>query len=215
MSPVALAVCCASVFTSLATTAKPRPAVPARAASMVALSAKREVCVAIDSISFTTVPMRSAAAARLRTVRSVRARSSTVCSVADLAAATSSLERAISASRSRAAAPTASTLLAASAAALAAEVVRARISLARAPRSAAVWRISSPALSKAEVISSTAERNCCVMKACPARCNLDSDSRLRCATASASASFKDWRIRSAAAAISAVHPPPIRLGSAA
>jgi len=77
------------------------------------------------------MPMRSAAAARLRTVRSVSARSSTVRSVASLAAATSAPERAISARRSRAAAPTASTLRAASAAASAAEVVRSRISLLR------------------------------------------------------------------------------------
>src|SRR5436190_17448670 len=40
----------ARLFTSLATTAKPRPAVPARAASIVALSASRLVCFAIASI---------------------------------------------------------------------------------------------------------------------------------------------------------------------
>ena len=44
-----------------ATTAKPRPASPARAASMVALSASRLVCSAIAVISFTTSPMRPAA----------------------------------------------------------------------------------------------------------------------------------------------------------
>jgi len=43
ISPVALAVCSASAFTSEATTAKPRPASPARAASMVALSASKFV----------------------------------------------------------------------------------------------------------------------------------------------------------------------------
>ncbi len=98
MSPVALAVCCASVLTSDATTAKPRPAAPARAASMVALSASSEVCEAIASISLTTVPMRSAAAARLRTVRSVRARSVMVRAVASLAAAASAVDCTISAS---------------------------------------------------------------------------------------------------------------------
>ena len=72
MSPVAFAVWLASDFTSLATTAKPRPAAPARAASIVALSASSEVWAATPSISLTTVPMRSAASARLRTVRSVR-----------------------------------------------------------------------------------------------------------------------------------------------
>ncbi len=43
ISPVAFAVCSASALTSEATTAKPRPASPARAASMVALSASRLV----------------------------------------------------------------------------------------------------------------------------------------------------------------------------
>src|SRR5664280_718339 len=43
ISSVAFAVCTASDFTSAATTAKPRPASPARAASMVALSASRLV----------------------------------------------------------------------------------------------------------------------------------------------------------------------------
>ena len=61
ISSVALAVCVASVFTSAATTAKPRPASPARAASMVALSASRLVCSAIAVISLTTSPMRLAA----------------------------------------------------------------------------------------------------------------------------------------------------------
>ena len=61
ISSVALAVCAASAFTSDATTAKPRPASPARAASIVALSASRLVCSAIAVISFTTSPMRPAA----------------------------------------------------------------------------------------------------------------------------------------------------------
>ena len=61
ISSVALAVCEASCFTSDATTAKPRPASPARAASMVALSARRLVCSAMAVISATTSPMRVAA----------------------------------------------------------------------------------------------------------------------------------------------------------
>ena len=61
ISPVALAVCSASAFTSDATTAKPRPASPARAASIVAFSANRLVCPAIVLINSTTSPIRLAA----------------------------------------------------------------------------------------------------------------------------------------------------------
>ena len=63
MSSVALAVCTASVLTSDATTAKPRPASPARAASMVALSASRLVWPAMSRMSLTTSPIFWAAAA--------------------------------------------------------------------------------------------------------------------------------------------------------
>ena len=47
ISSVALAVWLASDLTSEATTAKPRPASPARAASMVAFSASKLVCEAM------------------------------------------------------------------------------------------------------------------------------------------------------------------------
>jgi hypothetical protein len=47
----------ASDLTSVATTANPRPASPARAASMVAFSARRLVCSAIAVISLTTSPI--------------------------------------------------------------------------------------------------------------------------------------------------------------
>ena len=50
MSSVARAVWLARLFTSCATTAKPRPASPARAASIVALSASRLVCPAMSRI---------------------------------------------------------------------------------------------------------------------------------------------------------------------
>ncbi len=63
MSSVAFAVCTASDFTSAATTAKPLPASPARAASMVALSASRLVCPAMARISLITSPIFSAACA--------------------------------------------------------------------------------------------------------------------------------------------------------
>ena len=51
MSSVARAVCDARLLTSCATTAKPRPASPARAASMVALSASKLVWPAMSRIS--------------------------------------------------------------------------------------------------------------------------------------------------------------------
>ena len=57
MSSVAFAVSCASSFTSFATTANPLPASPARAASIVALSASRLVCSAIEVMTLTTLPI--------------------------------------------------------------------------------------------------------------------------------------------------------------
>ena len=57
ISPVALAVWSASCLTSAATTAKPLPASPARAASMVALSARRLVWAAMLEMSSTTSPI--------------------------------------------------------------------------------------------------------------------------------------------------------------
>ena len=145
MSPVAFAVCCASVFTSDATTAKPRPEAPARAASIVALSASSEVCEAIASISLTTAPIRSAAAERLRTVASVWPRSAMVRSVASLAAAASAVHCTMRLSRPREASATAPTSRLAWVAASTACAVRCDMSLLRAPRLAVVTRISSPA----------------------------------------------------------------------
>ena len=68
ISAVALAVCAASAFTSPATTAKPLPASPARAASIVAFSASRLVWLAMLSIRRTTSPMRAVESARPRMV---------------------------------------------------------------------------------------------------------------------------------------------------
>ena len=63
ISSVAFAVWVASAFTSEATTAKPRPASPARAASMVALRASRLVCPAMVRMKPTTSSMCWAAVA--------------------------------------------------------------------------------------------------------------------------------------------------------
>src|SRR6266404_2578626 len=60
ISSVALAVWLASALTSEATTAKPLPASPARAASIVAFNARRLVCSATAEIILTTSPMRTA-----------------------------------------------------------------------------------------------------------------------------------------------------------
>ena len=57
MSSVAFAVCLASSLTSLATTANPLPASPARAASIVAFKASRLVCWAIEVITLMTCPI--------------------------------------------------------------------------------------------------------------------------------------------------------------
>src|SRR6266702_3267341 len=67
ISSVAFAVCDARALTSEATTAKPRPASPARAASMVALSASRLVWPAMPLMNETTSPIFWAASARLCT----------------------------------------------------------------------------------------------------------------------------------------------------
>ena len=77
ISSVALAVWLASAFTSEATTAKPRPDSPARAASMVAFSASRLVWAAIEWISLTTSPIFSAPVDEAWTVALVRSASPT------------------------------------------------------------------------------------------------------------------------------------------
>src|SRR5271163_2905904 len=68
MSSVALAVFLASSFTSFATTAKPLPASPARAASMVAFRASRFVCWAIDVMTLMTWPISAEDSPSLDTV---------------------------------------------------------------------------------------------------------------------------------------------------
>ena len=68
MSSVARAVSWASSLTSLATTAKPLPASPARAASIVALRASRLVCSAMPLISLMTVAISCEESPSLPTV---------------------------------------------------------------------------------------------------------------------------------------------------
>jgi hypothetical protein len=60
-----------------ATTAKPLPASPARAASIVALRASRFVCLAMPLISFTTSPIFCAVSASILTALLVTPASST------------------------------------------------------------------------------------------------------------------------------------------
>jgi hypothetical protein len=83
-SSVAHAVSLARSLTSLATTAKPLPASPARAASIVALSASRLVCWAMVRMTLVTLPIAAelalsarmaacAASASSRALRTVRA----------------------------------------------------------------------------------------------------------------------------------------------
>ena len=74
---VARPVCSARVFTSVATTAKPVPASPARAASMVALSASRLVCAAMPEMRPTTSPICVACSLRPATMSPVRCACST------------------------------------------------------------------------------------------------------------------------------------------
>ncbi len=64
-------------LTSWATTAKPRPSSPARAASMVALSARSRVCDAIRAMRSTTAPISRAVASRDATAASVPEASAT------------------------------------------------------------------------------------------------------------------------------------------
>ena len=87
MSSVAFAVSCASSLTSLATTAKPLPASPARAASIVALSASRFVCSAMLVITFTTLPISADDAPSLLTVADVVSTAATALMATSLAAA--------------------------------------------------------------------------------------------------------------------------------
>ncbi len=68
----------ASCLTSEATTAKPLPVSPARAASIVAFSARRLVCAAILEMSSTTEPMCFAASSSERMAWVVRSASLTV-----------------------------------------------------------------------------------------------------------------------------------------
>ena len=77
ISWVARVVWLASCFTSAATTAKPRPDSPARAASMVAFSASRLVCPAISEMIETTSPILPAARLSSWTREAVRAASFT------------------------------------------------------------------------------------------------------------------------------------------
>ena len=146
ISPVALAVCWASVFTSEATTAKPRPAAPARAASMVALSASKEVCDGdrLDQLDHRADALGGGGEAADRTVGAREigdAALGRIFGEGGFAAPNARSARAIRARRRR---PRRRRGLR-EAAASTAIAVRWHISVLRTSRSAAVTRISSPA----------------------------------------------------------------------
>ncbi|MNN39148.1 hypothetical protein D3C81_1531760 [compost metagenome] len=77
ISAVAPAVRCASERTSSATTAKPRPISPARAASMAAFKASRLVWSAIERITVNTPPMVADSSARCSIICALPCTSST------------------------------------------------------------------------------------------------------------------------------------------
>ncbi len=83
-------------LTSLATTANPLPAAPARAASMVALRASRLVCLAMEEMRAMTPPIRFDDSPRLVTMdeasRASRAPSAAMAAASPAARATSSIE---------------------------------------------------------------------------------------------------------------------------
>ena len=87
MSSVAFAVSCASSLTSLATTAKPLPASPARAASIVAFRASRFVCSAMLVITLTTLPISAEDSPSFATVAVVVSAAVTARAATSLASA--------------------------------------------------------------------------------------------------------------------------------
>ena len=113
ISSVALPVWVARCLTSLATTAKPLPASPALAASMVAFKAKRLVWLAMSLIKLTTSPILAAASTRPRTNSSVFWASSAALAAIWLACPTCEAISRLEADNSSEAAETVSTLAAA------------------------------------------------------------------------------------------------------
>src|SRR6185312_13272442 len=175
MSSVAIAVCVASDLTSLATTAKPRPASPARAASMVALSASRLVWDAMSLISCTTSPMRCAASASPFTVTSVLRVSLTALPAISAACVTCRPISPTESDSSSEALATVSTLAEACVAAPATAVAWRSVSSAVADMLSEVLRISTAACASASSkprIEPSNAATCCSMVRC--RCSLRS-----------------------------------------
>ena len=170
ISSVAFAVWPASAFTSLATTAKPRPASPARAASIVALSASRLVCSAMSVIRRTTSPMRPAASLSSLTVALVRSASLTALPAIAFDCATWRSISVTEAASSSAADAMSRTLDEASAEAVAAPPVRLEALSAApvsSPEAASIWSEMRP--SSASVASISAPKRAISADICSCR----------------------------------------------
>ena len=192
ISSVAVAVCDARLLTSPATTAKPRPASPARAASMVAFSASRLVWPAMALIIFTTSPMRLAVWSRISTV-------ALVCSACDTASRAS---RALDCTCAEI-----SPTEAESSSVAAAMVSRLLVACSAALETAVVWLLDSETserTSLAVASSSLADAATLWMTACTVSSKLRHASSTvpERASCSACCDSRSWPRRSAVAALS-------------
>jgi hypothetical protein len=159
MSLVAVAVCRARLLTSEATTAKPLPASPARAASIVALSARRLVLPAMFRMNSTTLSICSAASAKPSTASLTRAMPSTAPCVAAVDSETRLLISVIAAESCWLAEATVWTLTVVSSAAAATATLCSWVVVARVDMVVAVASISVAVAETVSITSETLEAN--------------------------------------------------------